>query len=75
MNVRAKFKVEQITKYNHGHSEIILRPVYSDDPNHENKKFWDATPSGELKLGLNKASTADTFELGKEYYLDFSPAG
>lgn len=37
----------------------------------ENEKFFAATPSGELKL---TALRDDLFEVGKEYYLDFSKA-
>lgn len=37
----------------------------------ENEKFFAATPSGELELS---AVRNDLFEVGKEYYLDFSIA-
>lgn len=50
-------------------------PVYGNgDPNHENTKFWRATPSGSLELGTVNKEAWEQFELGKEYYLDFSPA-
>lgn len=50
-------------------------PVYGNgDPNHENTKFWSATPSGEITLGVIPKPAADFFELGKEYYVDFTPA-
>ena len=55
---------------------LVFRPVYGNgDPNHENTKFWTATPSGELKLGMVSPEAWSKFELGKEYYLDFSLAG
>ncbi len=54
---------------------IVLAPVYGNgDPNHENTKFWNATPSGEIRLGTVNAEAARQFELGKEYYIDFTPA-
>jgi hypothetical protein len=53
---------------------VELKPVYSDDPEHENKKFWDATPSGELKMYINNPQAIGFFEVGHEYYLDFTKA-
>ena len=52
---------------------LNFTPV-SGDGNPENKKFWDATPSGSLQLGVVNPSAWKEFELGKEYYLDFTPA-
>lgn len=54
---------------------IVLAPVYGNgDPNHENTKFWQASPSGEIKLGTVNMEAAEQFELGKEYYIDFTRA-
>lgn len=53
---------------------IVLSPVYSADPANENHKFWDATPSGEIRLGVVNAAAANGFELDKEYYIDFTLA-
>lgn len=81
MSARAKFacvKIER-TQYQTGDSEmqtIHLSPVYgNNDPNHENSKFWKYTPSGTIQLGTINAEAARQFELGKEYYVDFTPAG
>jgi hypothetical protein len=41
----------------------------------ENSKFFAATPSAECKLTISNPDAAEFYELGKEYYLDFSPAG
>lgn len=62
-----------ITK-KHEMRTIVMNPVYSSDPNAENKKFWDASPSGELRLGTINRSAWEAFELDKEYYIDFTPA-
>lgn len=73
MNVRAKFKCDSITiTVNNGRS-ITMTPVYGDTP--ENKSFWKATPSGEIKLYVVNEAAAVQFEPGKEYYVDFTPAG
>ena len=77
MNVRAKFRVTNITQPNWGGSKttsIEMTPVYSDDPNHENKKFWDATPMGSIVLHINNEAAAKQFEPNGEYYVDFSKA-
>ncbi len=81
MTVRAKFKVETISRQKHwdkaqGEIQTIkLSPVYgNNDPQHENTKFWAATPSGSVELGTVNGSAAAYFELGEEYYLDFTKA-
>ena len=40
----------------------------------DNKTFWDATPNGEIKLGIINQAAWSTFELDREYYVDFTPA-
>lgn len=76
-NVRAKFFCQSVTKYKHGwggdqppfHYNYRFQAVSSGSE--ENKKFFAATPSGQVELS---ALRDDLFEVGKEYYLDFSPA-
>ena len=54
---------------------IKMAPVYGNgDPNHENTKFWQASPSGSLELGTVNADAVKQFDIGKEYYVDFTPA-
>ncbi len=76
--VRAKFVVSSITKnapwQGRQTTTINLNPVYSTDPNHENKKFWDATPSGTISLSVASAEAAAEFEPGEEFYVDFTKA-
>lgn len=76
--VRAKFYVQRIEKTKYGYqpsqqemTTLVLAPVYSQEPGTENKKFWDATPTGEIKLGTVNLEAAEHFELGSEYYIDF----
>ncbi len=77
-DVRAKFKVISIKQTLNGQepvSVIELSPVYGNgDPEHENTKFFKWTPSGSINLGCVNKTTADKFELGKEYYVDFTKA-
>jgi len=79
--VRAKFKVDAIEYTNSGTTEnpnikatVKMTPVYggSNNASEENKRFWQWTPSGDLKLGTINKEAADYFEIGKEYYLDFT---
>lgn len=76
MNVRAKFTCTAKESRLHGTEELVavkFSPVYKDK-SAENAEFWKWTPCGSVELGTINKSAADAFELGKEYYLDFSPA-
>lgn len=71
--VRSKFVCTSVTKSKHwdGSGRFLFTakftPVTSGSD--ENKKFFDATPSGLLELGTFKE---DHFEPGKAYYLDLT---
>jgi hypothetical protein len=53
---------------------IVMHPVYSNDPTDENRRFWDASPSGELRLGTVNPDAWAQFDLDGVYYLDFTKA-
>lgn len=54
---------------------VKFAPVYANnDPEHENSKFWKATPMGAIELGTINPEAWKQFEIGKEYYVDFTPA-
>lgn len=78
MSVRAKFAVQSVTRTQHwdkskGEFQTIkLTPVTSGSD--ENKAFYDATPGGQVELATLNAEAGNYFELGKEYYLDFTKA-
>ena len=78
--VRAKFWVTSVSRWQPADKPsggtVKLLPVYSTDPNHENKQWWDATPNGEITLGISNPAGFAPFEanLGKEMYVDFTPA-
>lgn len=76
MSVRAKFKVQRIERslWRKGVEvqTIILLPVTSGSQ--ENTQFYEATPSGEIKLATVNADAAAQFELEGEYYVDFTKA-
>lgn len=75
MSVRAKFKVVSIkrTQFMDGPGSVVeLSPVVSGSA--ENKEFYKWTPSGRIELGTINESAAEQFEIGKDYYVDFSKA-
>lgn len=74
MTIRAKFKLDEIRITSQRFRQYQFSPVYSNEPNAENKAFWDATPQGSLTLGITNPD-AWIFEHGKEYYLDITEAG
>lgn len=41
----------------------------------ETESFFAATPHGAISLGVVRPEAGDAFEVGKEYYVDFTPAG
>ena len=80
MNIRAKFECVEIRKamggaYDDG-GKYVMRVLHSYrftavvGDSEENKRFFASTPSGLIEL---QAVRDDLFELGKEYYLDFTP--
>ncbi|WP_454825380.1 hypothetical protein [Paraburkholderia xenovorans] len=78
MSVRAKFKVVSTTQRKHWDiqkgniHEIQLQPVVGDSP--ENDRFYAATPSGAISLQTVNDEAGAQFELGGEYYVDFTKA-
>jgi len=74
--VRAKFKCASISpaSWHDGADEIELYPVVGGSDNAENDAFYAATPGGKIILGTVNKAASDQFEVGKEYYVDFSPA-
>ena len=65
--VRCKFVCNYIDGKN-----VHFCPVY--DGSKENKKFFAATPGGQLGLFTVNQAALDQFKQGKEYYIDISPA-
>lgn len=75
--VRAKFKVQSITRQagwsGSGELQTIkLHPVTSGSD--ENKAFYAATPAGSIDLSVVPKEVGDQFNIGQEFYVDFTPA-
>lgn len=84
MSVRAKFQLIKTTQTMHSVRDaegkyntvpltsMAFQVVHGNTP--ENEKFFASTPSGTIELGVINPEAAQQFELGKEYYIDFTPA-
>lgn len=74
--VTAKFKVNSktVTHPEHNLGNVQLTAVYDPNPESENGKFFQATPSASISLNSIKGAALDAFEQGEEYYVDFIPA-
>lgn len=77
MAVKAKFMcvsvgTQRYTKGGRGTNLVKLNAVYGDSE--ENKKFFEATPSGSIELNTVKDEAAAQFEPGEEYFVTFEKA-
>jgi hypothetical protein len=78
MTIRAKFKVQSVTRSagwdtkNPTVYTVRLNPVTSNTP--ENASFYASTPTGSVELGLVSADVGGQFEIGQEFFVDFTPA-
>ncbi len=72
--VRAKFKVTAIEPNTGGGDgkSITLFPVTGGSV--ENESFYKYTPGGSILLSTINEEAAKQFEVGKEFYVDFSEA-
>ena len=53
---------------------IRMSPVSGGGSGSENAAFWNATPGGEIQLMTVNADAVQQFNLGGEFYVDFTPA-
>lgn len=67
MSVRAKFRCAKVDE-----GSVRLEPVVGGSP--ENESFFAATPGGQIELAIVNKSALLLFEIGEEYYVDFSRA-
>lgn len=78
--VRAKFFVKSIQAMTNGNpqhdqsSEVKLAPVYGQNGDDVNASWSRFTPSGEISMLITNPAAVDQFELGGEYFIDFTKA-
>lgn len=77
MTVRAKLKLTQVrtTAWRPGVESKTLRfDAQYDSSIPEDRRFEKATPSGHCEMQIDNPAALEQFELGKDYYIDFTPA-
>jgi hypothetical protein len=71
MKTRAKFQCVEKAK-NRYYEKVSLEPVVSGSA--ENDEFYKTTPSGVIHIQTCNPDAANFFEVGKSYFVDFTPA-
>lgn len=66
----AKFCCDSVAE----NGDVRLSAVYSDDPNDPNHRWSEATPWGDLQMGISNPAAQGFFEEGEEYLLEIRPA-
>ena len=75
MTVRAKLQLQSVTGHYWNKDVKTLKfGVMYDSSIPEDMNFCKATPSGQIELQIDNPAAVEQFELGKFYYVDFSPA-
>jgi hypothetical protein len=78
MTVRARLKLSEIreTKWQKDYpgSKTVRFTAQYDSSIEEQRRFQKATPSGFIELQIDNEAALAQFELGADYYVDFSPA-
>lgn len=72
MTVRAKLQVTKITKTTWGQTILNFSAIY-DTMIPEDQRFQKATPSANFDITIDNPTALAQFELGKFYYIDFTP--
>ena len=73
MAPRAKFYCAEVKRNdppNDDTLKVVLRPVTSGSE--ENRTFFKYTPGGEITLQVVGTDTAAQFQVGHDYYVDFT---
>lgn len=78
MLIRAKFRCMSVTYHAEQASDVRLLPVAPKcgaypDGCEENLAFWDATPDGEMKVGVKHGEPVP-FQVGAFFYIDMKVA-
>ena len=75
--MRAKLKVTGVTKVSEDQEDIGFSAVsknegYSEDGSDENNTFARFTPMAELTMTIQNPNLIGKFNMGDEFYVDFS---
>lgn len=76
--MRAKFRVANVEKFESCEvlqfSAVGPNGAYPDDGADENNTYARWTPSAECRMTVNNPALFGKFEIGQEFYVDFTPA-
>lgn len=73
MGIRCKMTLENIYANAWGGSKAIFRCIY-DKEVAEDVSFAKATPTGFAEYHIDNPAAAEQLVIGKQYYVDFTPA-
>lgn len=77
MKVRAKFTVQEIRTHKAWNGPGLMgtvRLIPVTGGSEENASFYAATPGGSIELGTVNEAALKVFNVGDEFYVDFTPA-
>lgn len=78
MTVRAKLRLTSITESSWGKgaptSKKLRFDTIYDQSIPEDQRFQKATPSGHCELQIDNPAALAQFEIGCDYFVDFTPA-
>jgi len=76
--MRAKMRVNAVDKYHPTSESLKFNAVaasnYPEDGSDENNTFAKWTPNAALQITINNPALFDKFNVGDEFYVDFTPA-
>lgn len=78
-NMRAKMRVSGVTQFHPSYEILEFSAVgrsgsYPEDGSDENNTYARWTPTGTVKLTVTNPALFGKYEVGKAYYVDFTPA-
>lgn len=75
MTIRAKMVLSSITSHSWSKDSKTLKfTTQYDQSIPEDQRFQKATPSGFIEMQVDNPAALEQFELGKGYYVDFTPS-
>mgnify|MGYP000571989624 CR=1 FL=1 len=75
--MRAKLKIDHIDQYEGGENltfSAVCADEFGQDGEDENNTYARYTPAADLKITIQNPNLFGTFEVGQEFYVDFTPA-
>ncbi len=73
MTVRAKFTVAVVTAHASTSGKTIKLQAIYETSIPEDRRFYDATPTGSLEMFVNNPVAIERLARGKSFYVDFTP--